>query len=161
MLYTQAYAGSCHWELLSCESCFAKYCFSLCHHWLTHRHKVEYLVDEAYIDKEDQGDLIAMTPTIVDMLGVFFLKVPSSSLLTEKCSASKSGLRRYSCQSGKPFHTSSPQASSYEFMAESSRQGSTAYWFSPPDINLSINLSKHLKGRFGETCLYCPYYIKE
>jgi len=56
---------------------------------------VEYLVDEAYIDKEDQGDLIAMTPTIVDMLGVFFLK-----------------------------------ASSYEFMAESSRQGSTAYWYS-------------------------------
>merc|ERR1719209_2043650 len=56
---------------------------------------VEYLVDEAYIDKEDQGDLAAMTPTIVDMLGVFFLK-----------------------------------ASSYEFMAESSRQGSTAYWYS-------------------------------
>ena len=37
--------------------------------------KVEYLVDEEYIDKEGQGDLAAMTPTIVDMLGVFFLKV--------------------------------------------------------------------------------------
>ena len=50
-------------------------------------------MDEAYIDKEDQGDLIAMTPTIVDMLGVFFLKVPSSSLLTEQCSASEVKVR--------------------------------------------------------------------
>ena len=33
------------------------------------------MVDEEYIDKEGQGDLAAMTPTIVDMLGVFFLKV--------------------------------------------------------------------------------------
>ena len=69
-------------------------------------------MDEAYIDKEDQGDLVAMTPTIVDMLGVFFLKVQ----FLHHCSASM-------------LKASSPQASSYEFMAESSRQGSTAYWY--------------------------------
>ena len=39
-------------------------------------------MDEEYIDKEGQGDLVAMTPTIVDMLGVFFLKVVIMMILT-------------------------------------------------------------------------------
>ena len=91
MLYKQAYAGSCYWKFLSCEFYFVIVIVIVIliviiidiviensypwHHCLTFWAKVEYLVDEAYIDKEDQGDLAAMTPTIVDMLGVFFLKV--------------------------------------------------------------------------------------
>ena len=47
--------------------------------------KVEYLVDEEYIDKAGQGDLAAMTPTIVDMLGVFFLKVVIMMNLSQGC----------------------------------------------------------------------------
>jgi hypothetical protein len=36
---------------------------------------VEYLVEEAYFPPEVMGDLEAMRPAIIDLLGVFFLKV--------------------------------------------------------------------------------------
>ena len=42
---------------------------------------VEYLVEESYFEKEQLGDLMAMRPAIIDLLGVFFLKV------SETCSS--------------------------------------------------------------------------
>ena len=101
------HTGSCRQLPLRTLIRWVSFC-SPRHHW--HWHKVEYLVDEAYIGEEQQGDLLAMTPTIVDMLGVFFLKVSSWSF-------------------SRVWMICPVQASSYEFMAESSRQGSIAYWW--------------------------------
>jgi len=62
---------------------------------LGNSYPVEYLVEEAYFDEWQMGDLEAMQAGIIDLLGVFFLK-----------------------------------GSSYEFVVESSDQGSKAFWYS-------------------------------
>ena len=44
---------------------------------------VEYMVEEAYFDKDSLGDLEAMTPSLIDLLGVFFLKASSYEFMAE------------------------------------------------------------------------------
>jgi len=44
---------------------------------------VEYLVEEAYFESWQMGDLEAMRPAIIDLLGVFFLKASSYEFVVE------------------------------------------------------------------------------
>ena len=79
------------------------------------------------------GDLELMRPGIIDMLGVFFLKVPITKVLFFSGEKQGAGLKRhihhFNCKLSCPLgFLQSFQASSYEFVTESADQGSQAYW---------------------------------
>ena len=79
------------------------------------------------------GDLELMRPAIIDMLGVFFLKVTNLKYFSIFNDTRILGAYM--------IHL---QASSYEFVTESADQGSQAYWYLSKNRNRNFHRAKLL-----------------